>query len=220
MTGFASSRSSARFYKVLQCTPGSLQRLEGRRHRAAVMAWLLRLACVASVTAAATVEVKADAATAEVREIDFALISAAADGNATEVRRLLGKGADALAKTKEGETALHTAGIAGDAQVVELLVAAGADVHARVTAQRGLRMPPLAWFAYGLHLDGVRALQAAGADLNLVFDKEDGRQLTALDIASGIADAHELVAFLRAKGGKRFDELSSDEKRKFGARKS
>ena len=49
------------------------------------MAWLLRLAGVASVTAAATVEVKADAATAEVREIDFARISAAADGNALKL---------------------------------------------------------------------------------------------------------------------------------------
>ena len=128
---------------------------------------LLRVLGIACIASAARVEVRADATTAEVREIDFALISAAADGNATEVKRLLDRGADATAKTKEGETALHTAGISGDAAVVRLLVEAGADVHARVTAQRGLRMPPLAWFVYGLHLEGARALQAAGADLKI-----------------------------------------------------
>ena len=46
---------------------------------------LLRVLCIACMTSAARVEVQADATTAEVREIDFALISAAADGNATEV---------------------------------------------------------------------------------------------------------------------------------------
>ena len=181
---------------------------------------LLRVLCVAWITSAARVEVQADATTAEVREIDFALISAAADGNATEVKRLLDKGADATAKTKEGETALHTAGISGDAAVVRLLVEAGADVHARVTAQRGLRMPPLAWFVYGLHLDGVRALQEAGADLNLIFDREDGKQITVLDIASGLAAGHELVAFIREKGGKRFDELTEGDKKRYGGRKT
>ena len=181
---------------------------------------LLRVLGIACITSAARVEVQADATTAEVREIDFALISAAADGNATEVKRLLDKGADATAKTKEGETALHTAGISGDAAVVRLLVEAGADVHARVTAQRGLRMPPLAWFVYGLHLDGVRALQEAGAGLNLVFDREDCKQLTVLDIASGLAAGHELVAFIREKGGKRFDELTDGDKKRYGGRKT
>ena len=98
---------------------------------------LLRVLCVACITSAARVEVQADATTAEVREIDFALISAAADGNATEVKRLLDKGADATAKTKEGETALHTAGISGNAAVVRLLVEAGADVHARFVSRSG-----------------------------------------------------------------------------------
>ena len=60
---------------------------------------LLRVLCIACITSAARVEVQADATTAEVREIDFALISAAADGNATEVKRLLDRGADATAKT-------------------------------------------------------------------------------------------------------------------------
>ena len=60
---------------------------------------LLRVLGIAWITSAARVEVQADATTAEVREIDFALISAAADGNATEVKRLLDRGADATAKT-------------------------------------------------------------------------------------------------------------------------
>ena len=144
---------------------------------------LLRVLCIACMTSAARVEVQADATTADVREIDFALISAAADGNATEVKRLLDKGADATAKTKEGETALHTAGISGDAAVVRLLV-------------------------------------EAGADLNLIFDREDGKQLTVLDIASGLASGHELVAFLREKGGRRFDELNENERIRYGARKT
>ena len=99
------------------------------------MAWLLRLACVASVTAAATVEVKADAATAEVREIDFALISAAADGNATEVRRLLGKGADALANPA-AEVALPGEAGAGAAAIARL-----GSGGARVAPVTRLRAP-------------------------------------------------------------------------------
>ena len=81
-------------------------------------------------------------------------------------------------------------------------------------------MPPLAWFVYGLHLEGARALQEAGADLNLVFDREDGKQITVLDIASGLAAGHELVAFIREKGGKRFDELTEGDKKRYGGRKT
>ena len=147
---------------------------------------LLRVLCIACMTSAARVEVQADATTAEVREIDFALISAAADGNATEVKRLLDKGADATAKTKEGETALHTAGISGDAAVVRLLVEAGADVHARVTAQRGLRMPPLAWFVYGCTWK-ARSSRAAGADL--ANFRADGKQLGRHRVGAGVGPA-------------------------------
>ena len=46
---------------------------------------LLRVLRIACITSAARVEVQADATTAEVREIDFALISAAADGNAVRL---------------------------------------------------------------------------------------------------------------------------------------
>ena len=146
------------------------------------------------------------------REVDYALIAAAAEGDAAMARRVLEAGADARAATEDGETALHTCGISGSADVARLLLAAGADPDARVTAPRGLKMTPLTWFAYGLHEAGARALLDGGATLNLVVDDERGDRLTALDIASRLTEGHELVALFRTRGGKRYEELDNVER--------
>ena len=52
--------------------------------------------------------------------------------------------------------------------------------------------------------------------MNLVVDDEKGAKLTALDIASRLTEAADLVALLRNRGGKRFEELDDDERRRFG----
>ena len=74
----------------------------------------------------------------------------------------------------------------------------------------------MSWFAYGLHVDGVAALAEAGATLNLVVDDEKGAKMTALDIASRLTEGHELVALLRKRGGKRYEELGEEERARLG----
>ncbi len=57
------------------------------------------------------------------------LYSAAGEGDANEVKRLLSKGAEVNARTRNGETALHSAAISGQTAVAELLLVSGADVN-------------------------------------------------------------------------------------------
>jgi len=51
-----------------------------------------------------------------------------------------------------------------------------------------------------------------GAAVNAVVDDEKGGKLTALDIVSRLTEGHEGVALLRTNGGKRYEELSADER--------
>ena len=87
--------------------------------------------------------------------------------DATEVKRLLDRGADA-AQDEGGRDGAPTAGISGDAAVVRLLVEAGADVHARPRPTRSTHAAP-GVVRSDLHLEERGLLQEAGADLNLVL---------------------------------------------------
>jgi len=141
------------------------------------------------------------------RELDWELINACADGNVAEVERVLNLGAKASATTPDGESALHVAGISGKAEIVRLLVAAGAALDQRTTSARGLYMTPLSWFVYGQHADGVKALIDAGASVNAIVIDESGTRITPVDIAKRIK-ADTIVSILVAAGGKPYETLS------------
>lgn len=124
---------------------------------------------------------------------DSALLSAALNGQANAVRRLLAAGADLNARDGDGDTPLHLAALGGDADTVKILLDAGADVSAR--DDRVYWTPLLPAAARG-HAGVVRQLLDAGADPNA--ETRDG--ITALDLAreGGHAD---IAGILRNAGG-------------------
>ena len=184
-----SSRARPRPLSPLQLSPQLSWRrcrrdlvLRARATRVALVAEMPRarlsglsgLLLVAACVRAEVAEVGLDGEAAPaLRELDYELISKCADGDAEDVARLLDAGADARAATADGETPMHVAGIAGKAAVVKLLAAAGADPDARVTAARGLRMTPLTWFAYGIHVDRPSGIKnvPTGPGFALAFEK-------------------------------------------------
>lgn len=94
-------------------------------------------------------------------DLNAALHHSAADGDAPEVRRLLGAGASVHAVDKYNDTALQIAARNGCLSVVQCLLEAGADVDARSWRRTAL----LVAARYG-HLAVVRCLLEAGAAVN------------------------------------------------------
>lgn len=152
-----------------------------------------------------------------------ALHEAAFQGNTSEVRRLLGKGADLLRRDSRGWTVLHEAASGGHEKVVQLLLEKGASPLARDNNQRtalheaaskgwdaviqtllgnganhssqdSKGRTPLHLAAYGGHVLVVRCLLNNGAD----FSRPDCKQHTALQLAE--SEGHEAVS--RMLGGK------------------
>ena len=123
---------------------------------------------------------------------DSALLSAALNGQANAVRRLLAAGADLNARDGDGDTPLHLAALGGDADTVKILLDAGADVSAR--DDRVYWTPLLAAAARG-HAGVVRQLLDAGADP----DAETRDGITALDLAEGGGHA-DVAGILRNAG--------------------
>ena len=94
------------------------------------------------------------------------LHSAAKDGDVSEVKALLAKGAEVNAKSNLGYTPLHKAAYGGHLDVVKELLAKGAEVNAK--AKYG--DTPLHEAAYNGHLDVVNVLLAKGAEVNAKGD--------------------------------------------------
>ncbi|MEP0882102.1 ankyrin repeat domain-containing protein [Trichocoleus sp. ST-U3] len=92
---------------------------------------------------------------------EIALIEAASDGNAEQVRALIQAGADI--NRRMNSTALCNAASRGHDEIVRMLIEAGADVNKRTSEGY---FYPLLDAAYAGHLEIVRALVEAGADAN------------------------------------------------------
>lgn len=145
-------------------------------------------------------------------ELDFELMNACAEGEVSEVERLLSEGADPKFATKDGETPLHVTGISGSSEIVKLLVQEGADIDKRVTSTKGLFMTPLTWMVYGVHADGVEALLKLGASPDVVVVDEVGTFLTALDIADDRVNSEDIARIIRAHGGRHFRDIPEHER--------
>ena len=155
---------------------------------------------------------------AALRDLDRRLIEAVQEGNATQVKALLRKGASAKAKDEAGNTALH---YAARKDIAAMLIAAGASLEARnddfgmtplfnvtaeaadvliakgahVNARAAKGMTPLTWAVYWDQKDKAELLTAKGADVNAKDD--DGK--TALHVAANWGKT-DLVRLLLAKG--------------------
>ncbi len=133
---------------------------------------------------------------ATLRGGETALMTAARTGDAATVRALLVRGADPNARDGfRGQTALMWAAARNNAAAVHALAELGADIHAQtVTAERaasGNRLfyapPPtgfsaLTFAARGGHLDALRVLLEAGADVNATLS--DGQSALVVAVAN------------------------------------
>ena len=128
------------------------------------------------------------------------LHSAAGNGNAELVRRLLVNGANPNAKNKDGGTPLHDAARLGaNADTISALLEAGADIDAR----DNFGNTPLHAAAIIGRAIAARTLLGAGATPNLPNAHGQTAQFYAMYTANG---AMEIVAAIEAAqgGGKKF----------------
>ena len=129
-------------------------------------------------------------------EGETVLMTAARTGDAASVRALLVRGADPNARDRfRGQTALMWAASRNNADAVHALAELGADLHARTEstsrAPNGNRLfyapPPTGFTALtfavrGGHIDAMRVLLAAGADVNDTLS--DGQSALVVAVAN------------------------------------
>lgn len=128
-----------------------------------------------------------------------ALFEAAKRGHTAVVTLLLQQGANSNAKGKLGYTALLAAAEQGHADTIEVLLTNGADIRATCTCgdsalHRAVRRG---------HLAAAQTLLEGGIPVNQKSHDE-----TPLEIAQHDED-HELIALLRAHGGKEFADAKA-----------
>jgi len=138
--------------------------------------------------------------------------SAAAQGNLRAVRRHLAAGAEIDATftapgiLASGATPLHLAVLCDQGEIAQFLIQKGASLSAKAKDEHG--GTPLHWAAALGRVEMARRLIDAGADVNA----KDDNGFTPLDATgyepeSATAAKLEIADLLRAKGGKRKDQL-------------
>jgi ankyrin repeat protein len=97
--------------------------------------------------------------------------------------------------SKNGESCLHVAGILGQSNVTQFILLKGGNPNQRSLNKQGLRMTPLSWNVYGNHIENVKLLLDAGANVNLDFDymTNDGTydKFTVLDLLYLVGNFHD-----------------------------
>ncbi len=122
------------------------------------------------------------------------IFAAAALGKVDLLARHLAEDATRVhARTADGFTALHLAAFFGGPEAVAALLAAGADPHA--VAENPMQVRPLNSAIAGGHVESVRALLAAGVDI----DAEQQQQVTPL-MGAAAGGHREIVEILLAAG--------------------
>lgn len=102
--------------------------------------------------------------------------SAAEQGDAESVTRLLEEGTPVDSENASGETALYLAAKRGHVAVVELLLERGADINKTIESSFGSEGTALHVAVNWGHIDVVRLFLDSGADPNLV-DRQAGPPL-------------------------------------------
>lgn len=121
------------------------------------------------------------------------LREAAENGDLTDVKRHLKRGADVNARDNFGETPLFLAVFKGHKDVAELLIAKGAMVNVKAKNNA----TPLHYAAMQGHTDVAELLIAKGADVNA----KNQRGLTPLALAE-IIGREDMIELLKKHGAK------------------
>jgi hypothetical protein len=98
---------------------------------------------------------------------------------------------------------LHRATAEGNREWVQLALQYGADLEKRNSDGE----TALGYAVAYMHLDILRMLLDAGADVNGIETPEDGSRNTPLDLCGERPEKRELAELLRSVGGKTYSEL-------------
>ncbi len=137
-------------------------------------------------------------ASAQLRELDRALISAAESGDAGDVRRLIAAGGNVNAQDENRNSAYLIAGARGRTEVLKLTLAAGADLKS-TNRYGGTALIPACHYG---HVDTVRELLKTKVDIDHVNNLGWTALLEAVILGDGGPAHTEIVRLLIAHGAK------------------
>jgi ankyrin repeat protein len=135
-------------------------------------------------------------AVAQLREMDRALISAAARGDVAEASRLIAAGGNVNAQDENKDSAYLVAGARGHTDVLRLTLAHGADLKS-TNRYGGTALIPACHYG---HVDTVRELLKTKIDVNHVNNLGWTALLEAILLGDGGAGHTEIVRLLVSHG--------------------
>ena len=135
-------------------------------------------------------------AQAQLRELDRALISAAARGDVAEASRLIAAGGNVNAQAENKDSAYLVAGARGHTDVLRLTLAHGADLKS-TNRYGGTALIPACHYG---HVDTVREMLKTKVDVNHVNNLGWTALLEAIILSDGGARHIEIVRLLVSHG--------------------